>query len=163
MTGLAAIGTGFQALSLLQRGRDMAASLFSSALAHPLAAGLALSLGVNLWQRHEASVQAHAAARRLAVWQQSFAGEQAAFASLMNSYHVVLNAAAGEKQSIDALSVASAQRQNTASQALAEATQRGHGLMALSSQLSAKADAAPVVHSPACQTPADVMDLRSQL
>ena len=162
MSGIAAIGTGLQAFGLVQRGRDMATGLFASDVAHPLAAGLVLSLGVNLWQWHEGSVAQNAAARRLMVWQQAFAGEQSAFTSLMNSYRVVLNAAVGEQQSIDALSAASTQRQNEASQALAKAARRGDGLMELSAKLAAKAKGA-TAHAPTCQTPADVMQLRLEL
>jgi len=177
MTGLLGIGVALRAFGVIQRARDLAAGTLAGIAAHPTVAALALCLLANLWQWHTGTVAEHAAARRLAGWQQSFAAEQSSFASLLGSYRVVLAAATREGESIEALANASATRQHHAAQALARATHRANALMALSARLSAKAaanttantrgsaDAGSGVHRPLpnCQTPPDVLALGQQL
>lgn len=129
--------------------------LTAGIVGHPLAAALGFSLLINAWQWHADDAKRRAAAARLAMWQTSFAREQAAFGSLWQSYAQVGSALAAQNGSIRALAAAGAHQHDVAIAALARAVEQTRAMRSRAAAVASDALMAPP--NPACRTPAPVL------
>ena len=157
----AALFAAIKVFGIWRRVSGAFGALWQAACKHPVGALLAVSLLANAWQLFDHSEQLKKAAHQHAADVAAFAGERAAFASVMHSYGVIRAALAGQNASIERAQAAGDAAHRAQQAALAaDAGDASHRAALAQAQTD---DAAKQGTAPGCATPQGVMNQKGDL